>query len=91
MPTCDCNVIFVHMSPADDVIDPVCGMTMPRAAAPLVREHSGETFYLCSAECGAKFDRDADAYIAASKLRLPGWGMTPHPENVVKQFRKTGE
>ena len=66
-------------------------MTMPRHAAPLVREHAEETFYLCSAQCGAKFDADADAYVAAAKLNLPGWGSTPHPENVVKQFRKRDE
>ena len=79
------------MSSADDIIDPVCGMTMPRLAAPLLREHGGETFFLCSVECAAKFDRDADAYVAAAKLKLPGWGKTPHPDNVVKQFRKLDE
>lgn len=79
------------MGSHEDVIDPVCGMTMPRQAAPLTREHDGETYFLCSAECGTKFDRDADAYIAAAKLKLPGWGKTPHPENVVKQFRKIGD
>lgn len=79
------------MTTTDDVIDPVCGMTMPKQAAPLVRQHAEETFYLCSAECGAKFDRDADAYIAAAKLKLPGWGKTPHPDSVVKQFRKIDE
>jgi hypothetical protein len=31
--------------------------------------------------------RDADAYAAVAGLDLPGWGMTPHPENVVAQFR----
>jgi YHS domain-containing protein len=79
------------MNPADAVIDPVCGMTMPRRAAPLEREHGGEIFYLCSAECGLKFDADADAYVAAARLNLPGWGATPHPENVIKQFRKIDE
>jgi YHS domain-containing protein len=79
------------MKPSEDVIDPVCGMTMPLQAAPLKRTHGGETFYLCSAECGAKFDADAEAYVAAAKLNLPGWGNTPHPENVVKQFRKQDE
>jgi YHS domain-containing protein len=76
---------------SEDAIDPVCGMTIRKSAAPLEREHSGMIFYLCSAECGAKFDSDADAYVAASRLGLPGWGETPHPESVVKQFRKTGE
>jgi YHS domain-containing protein len=79
------------MNSADDVIDPVCGMTMPRQAAPLEKEHGGETFYLCSVECGLKFDADADAYAAAAKLNLPGWGGTPHPANIVKQFRKIDE
>ena len=73
------------------VIDPVCGMTIRKEAAPLMREHAGETFYLCSAECGVKFDGDADAYVTAARLNLPGWGKTPHPENVVKQFRKIEE
>jgi YHS domain-containing protein len=79
------------MNSTDEVIDPVCGMTFRKALAPLVREHGGETFYLCSVECGAKFDGDADAYVAASRLALPGWGQTPHPENVVKQFRKNAD
>jgi YHS domain-containing protein len=75
----------------ETVIDPVCGMTIRKDAAPLQRVHGGETFYLCSAECGVKFDGDADAYMTAAKLNLPGWGKTPHPESVVKQFRKTEE
>jgi YHS domain-containing protein len=79
------------MNPAEDVVDPVCGMTIRRRAAPLIREHGQETFYLCSVECGVKFDGDADAYIAASRLQSPGWGKTPHPANVVKQFRKIEE
>ena len=37
----------------------------------------------------SRFDSDADAYAAAAKLSLPGWGETPHPESVVKQFRKS--
>jgi hypothetical protein len=27
----------------------------------------------------------------AAKFNVPGWGNTPHPENVVKQFRRRGE
>ena len=79
------------MKPDEHVIDPVCGMIMPMQAAPLERTHGGKTFYLCSAQCAAKFDADADAYSAAAKLNLPGWGSTPHPENVVRQFRKRDE
>ena len=76
------------MNSSEDVIDPVLRHDNATPPAPFLREHSGETFYLCSTECGVKFDGDSDAYVAASKLELPGWGMTPHPENIVKQFRK---
>lgn len=70
------------------VIDPVCGMTLEQLQAPYVREHSGATWYLCSHACCLKFDADADAYIAAARLDLPGWGRTPHPESVTEQFRR---
>ena len=70
------------------VIDPVCGMTISIAEAPHVREHAGSNWYLCSIECCLKFDADAPAYVAAARLDLPGWGMTPHPESVREQFRR---
>jgi YHS domain-containing protein len=70
------------------VIDPVCGMTISTLEAPYFREHSGSTWYLCSIECCMKFDADAEAYIAAARLDLPGWGQTPHPESVIEQFRR---
>ena len=76
------------MNPIRDVIDPVCGMTITTAQAPFMRDHGGSTYYLCSAECCLKFDADGEAYIAAARLELPGWGETPHPESVVEQFRR---
>ncbi|MEO8580318.1 MAG: hypothetical protein ABI469_08715 [Gemmatimonadales bacterium] len=76
------------MSSNTQVIDPVCGMTIDRQKAPFERQHSDQTFYLCSTECAGKFDVDGDAYVATARLNLPGWGKTPHPENVVKQFRQ---
>ena len=76
------------MNSHDDVIDPVCGMTILKSRAPVVKVHGEATFYLCSVECGAKFDADADAYAVVSRLDLPGWGKTPHPESVIKQFRQ---
>jgi YHS domain-containing protein len=75
------------MTLPETVIDPVCGMTIGRNQAPFTREHSASVYYLCSIECTRKFDADADAYATVAGLQLPGWGMTPHPENVVKQFR----
>jgi YHS domain-containing protein len=73
----------------DNVIDPVCGMTIVKAEAPHHRDHQGSTYYLCSLECAKRFDTDGDAYATTAKLNLPGWGQTPHPENVVKQFRRS--
>ena len=56
------------MSTASRVLDPVCGMMIDPAEAAGVREHRGTTWHLCSAGCLAKFDADADAYIAASTM-----------------------
>jgi YHS domain-containing protein len=76
------------MDPGDEVIDPVCGMTITKAKAPFNADHNGSAYYFCSAQCASSFDADADAFAAAAKLNLPGWGQTPHPESVVKQFRR---
>ena len=76
------------MPSENQVIDPVCGMTITKAQAPFAREYDGSTYYLCSSQCLAKFDSDADAYSATAKLDLPGWGRTPHPESVTRQFRE---
>ena len=61
-------------------IDPVCGMTLATPEG-LTREHGGETYYFCSAICAERFDVDAAAYIAASRLDLEGWGRTPAPSS----------
>lgn len=42
--------------------DPVCGMTVDRSDAVGVRTASGSTFYFCSPDCLAKFDRDPGRY-----------------------------
>lgn len=61
------------MTFSDDVIDPVCGMTITRAQAPFTSVHSGTTYYLCSVKCMWRFDADGDAYAAVARLDLPGW------------------
>jgi YHS domain-containing protein len=72
----------------DEVIDPVCGMTILKAEAPHQRVHEGTTYYMCSAGCAHRFDLDGDAYATTAKLNLPGWGKTPHPQDVIKHFRR---
>ena len=59
------------------VIDPVCGMTI--LPGELAREFEGEQFHFCSALCLSRFDEDAAAYAAVSRLNLDGWGRTPTP------------
>jgi YHS domain-containing protein len=76
------------MSSEENVIDPVCGMTLTRLQAPFTRDLGGASYYLCSIECVGKFDRDGEAYAATARLKLPGWGETPHPESVTEQFRR---
>ena len=64
-----------------EAIDPVCGMLVATQGA-LTREHDGETYYFCSATCADRFDVDAAAFIAASRLGLEGWGETPAPDSM---------
>ena len=62
-----------------EAIDPVCGMTLATQGA-LTREHDGKTYYFCSAICADRFDADAPAFVAASRMGLDGWGRTPAPD-----------
>jgi len=55
-------------SPAT-VTDPVCGMRVDPSDAAATREHKGTTYQFCSVWCAERFDDDADAYIAAARIR----------------------
>ncbi len=60
--------------------DPVCGMQVDPARAVGTRSVTGRSFYLCSAACLEKFDRDPEgyaerAYVAAA---APGQGRHQH-------------
>ncbi len=57
------------MPSTETVTDPVCGMTVDPADAPATRQHRGATYYFCSVWCAERFDDDADAYIAAARIR----------------------
>lgn len=62
------------------VLDPVCGMLIEPGRAIASREHRGETYHLCSEGCLLKFDADADAYIAATRLdEYRTWVTDEHP------------
>ena len=44
-------------------------MRVDASSAPATREHKGTTYYFCSVWCAERFDDDADAYIAAARIR----------------------
>jgi Cu+-exporting ATPase len=48
-------------SAAAKVVDPVCGMTVDPAKAPK-STYAGKTYYFCSADDKAKFDKNPKAY-----------------------------
>lgn len=56
------------MTTSEHVLDPVCGMLIPPSRAAGTRVHRDTTYHLCSLGCLAKFDADADAYIAATRV-----------------------
>ncbi len=60
--------------PSISTRDPVCGMEVAPARAAAKRTVMGRTFYLCSAACVAKFDRDPEGYAkrAPSTAASPG-------------------
>ena len=69
-----------------EAIDPVCGMTIATADA-ITGQYDGGTYYFCSSICAIRFDLDAAAYVAVSRLGLEGWGRTPTPGFLMKRDR----
>jgi xanthine dehydrogenase accessory factor len=49
-------------APAEEAVDPVCGMAVAVAEASLTAEHAGRTFWFCSEHCRAAFLRDPTGY-----------------------------
>ena len=51
------------------VKDPVCGMTIDPAKAKGKADYKGKTYYFCSDDCKAKFDKEPAKY--ADKEKAP--------------------
>jgi P-type Cu+ transporter len=51
------------------VTDPVCGMVIEPAKAAAETTYRGQTYYFCSQECKAKFDKDPQKY--ANQVQQP--------------------
>jgi 3-hydroxybutyryl-CoA dehydratase len=49
-------------------IDPVCKMEINPASAEAQSDYQGVTFYFCSHECKAKFDREPHRYMDETDL-----------------------
>ena len=43
--------------------DPVCGMNIDEKKAGATAVQKGKTYYFCSANCKAKFEKEPDKYI----------------------------
>ncbi|MBV9163832.1 MAG: YHS domain-containing protein [Pseudonocardiales bacterium] len=50
---------------ADYAKDPICGMQIDKATAPITIIHHGQTYYFCSEGCGQRFLADPDRCITA--------------------------
>ena len=50
-----------------EVLDPVCGMTVPADAAHFPVEHGGTTYYFCCAGCSQSFAADPAHYLTEAE------------------------
>lgn len=48
---------------AENVKDPVCGMTIDKDKAAATAQHKGKTYYFCSPACKAKFEKEPHKYV----------------------------
>ena len=73
-------------APAQQSIDPVCGMSVDGATASLTAAHDGRPYYFCSARCRERFVADPDRYCeplaSAPGMAEPGavYSCPMHPE-----------
>jgi len=54
-----------------EAVDPVCGMSVNRAAAEHLTSHGGKGFYFCSARCKKKFDAAPETYLKGKPAPEP--------------------
>jgi xanthine dehydrogenase accessory factor len=53
--------------PADEAVDPVCGMAVATGPGGLRLEHEGVTYYFCSVGCRREFENNPATYTRASR------------------------
>ncbi|HEU5275667.1 MAG TPA: heavy metal translocating P-type ATPase [Xanthobacteraceae bacterium] len=79
------------VAPAGAVKDPVCGMWVDPATAKHRADHSGATYYFCSAGCRSKFVADPSRYLTPqSKPAAPAPAGTIYTCPMHPQIRQLG-
>src|SRR5688572_27636812 len=78
-----------ELSTSQDVIDPVCGMTIAPADAVGHVEHRGHTYYFCNDSCLTQFRADPEQFLdparrdqSAAAAAGGEWTCPMHPEIV---------
>jgi|ERR1019366_9242547 YHS domain-containing protein len=57
--------------PAQQVVDPVCGMTIDPADAVGHAEYEGKTYYFCSDSCLTQFRADPAQFVEPDRTSAP--------------------
>ena len=61
----------------DKAIDPVCGMTVPKAKAAATFDYKGTKYYFCSTGCQEAFAKDPEKYIQPQKSKAADMAIDP--------------
>ena len=72
-------------------IDPVCGMQVERALAPVTARSAGQTYYLCSDRCRDRFEANQERRDVMSEAIDPVCGMTVDTESAAAKREVGGE
>jgi xanthine dehydrogenase accessory factor len=60
----------IAQTPAQETIDPVCGMTVEIATAHFTSEYQGRVFYFCSSGCKRSFDKEPGKYVQMESSQM---------------------
>jgi YHS domain-containing protein len=58
--------VQTRKQPGETAIDPVCHMTVDKAAAAATRSFAGNTYYFCNPGCADAFEREPEKYLVES-------------------------
>jgi len=53
----------------EEVKDPVCGMKIKASEAKFKSEYKGKTYYFCSSDCKAKFEKEPEKYAVKGEAK----------------------